>query len=48
MVTHNPEDASRADRVVFMKDGLLPSESAIATETIDVAEIHARLRELGI
>jgi putative ABC transport system ATP-binding protein len=48
MVTHNPEDAARADRVVFMKDGLLPEESAIATETIDVADIHARLRELGI
>jgi putative ABC transport system ATP-binding protein len=48
MVTHNPEDAARADRVVFMKDGLLPEESAIKTETIDVADIHARLRELGI
>jgi putative ABC transport system ATP-binding protein len=48
MVTHNPEDAARADRVVFMKDGLLPRESAILAETIDVAEIHARLRELGI
>ena len=48
MVTHNPEDASRADRVVFMKDGLLPAESAIQAGAIDVAQIHSRLRELGI
>jgi putative ABC transport system ATP-binding protein len=48
MVTHNPEDAARADRVVFMKDGVLPEQSAIASPSIEVAEIHARLRELGI
>jgi putative ABC transport system ATP-binding protein len=48
MVTHNPEDAARADRVVFMKDGLLPAEAAISNGAIDVAQIHARLRELGI
>jgi putative ABC transport system ATP-binding protein len=48
MVTHNPEDAARADRVVFMKDGLLPEESAIAASAIEVADIHTRLRELGI
>jgi putative ABC transport system ATP-binding protein len=48
MVTHNPEDAARADRVVFMKDGVLPPESAIVGGAIDVAQIHSRLRELGI
>ena len=48
MVTHNPEDAARADRVVFMKDGLVPPEASISGERIEVAEIHARLRELGI
>jgi putative ABC transport system ATP-binding protein len=48
MVTHNPEDAARADRVVFMKDGLIPPEASIAGEAISVARIHERLRELGI
>lgn len=48
MVTHNPEDAARADRVVFMKDGLVPPEASIQGEAMDVAEIHQRLRELGI
>lgn len=48
MVTHNPEDAARADRVVFMKDGQIPAESAMLGPDIDVARIHARLRELGI
>lgn len=48
MVTHNPEDAARADRVVFMKDGVIPSESAVLGPDIDVARIHERLRELGI
>ena len=48
MVTHNPEDAVRADRVVFMKDGLVPPEASIEGDVIDVAEIHQRLRELGI
>ena len=48
MVTHNPEDAARADRVVFMKDGLVPQEASIQGQVVDVAEIHQRLRELGI
>lgn len=48
MVTHNPEDAARADRVVFMKDGLIPLESALRGPALDVADVHARLRELGI
>lgn len=48
MVTHNPEDAARADRVVFMKDGLVPTEASISGPGIEVARIHERLRELGI
>ncbi len=47
MVTHNPEDAARSDRVVFMKDGVIPAEAALAGP-VDVAEVHQRLRELGI
>ncbi len=48
MVTHNPEDAARADRVVFMRDGQFPEASALSGEGLDVARVHARLRELGI
>src|SRR5688572_4932088 len=48
MVTHNPEDAARADRVVFMRDGQFPEQSALAGDALDVAEIHQRLREPGI
>lgn len=48
MVTHNPEDAARADRVVFMKDGLIPPEAALRGPELDVADVHASLRELGI
>jgi putative ABC transport system ATP-binding protein len=48
MVTHNPEDAARADRVVFMKDGFVPDEASIRGEPIAVSAIHDRLRELGI
>ena len=48
MVTHNPEDAARADRVVFMKDGLFPAELSSAKQALEVAEIHQKLRELGI
>jgi putative ABC transport system ATP-binding protein len=48
MVTHNPEDAARADRVVFLKDGVMPRDAAIAGDGVDVAKIHERLRELGI
>jgi len=47
MVTHNPEDAARSDRVVFMKDGVIPPEAALAGP-VEVAEVHQRLRELGI
>jgi putative ABC transport system ATP-binding protein len=48
LVTHNPEDAARADRVVFMKDGLLADPIGLAGPALDVAAIHGRLRELGI
>jgi putative ABC transport system ATP-binding protein len=47
MVTHNPEDASRSDRVVFMQDGVIPAEATLVGP-VDVAQIHQRLRELGI
>jgi putative ABC transport system ATP-binding protein len=48
MVTHNPEDAARADRVVFMQDGVVPQAASIQGDGVDVAQIHQRLRELEI
>lgn len=47
LVTHNPEDAARADRVVFLKDGRI-DEAHLAGERVTVANIHERLRVLGI
>lgn len=51
LVTHNPEDAARADRVVFMKDGALLHEATLparAGEAVSAAAIHDRLKELEI
>jgi putative ABC transport system ATP-binding protein len=48
LVTHNPEDAARADRVVFMKDGALSVESTIAGADVSAAAVHDRLKALGI
>ena len=48
MVTHNPEDAARADRVVFMKDGVLDADAALTGDDVNSACIHDRLRSLGI
>ena len=47
LVTHNPEDAARADRVVVLKDGRI-DEAHLAGERVTVANIHERLRVLGI
>ncbi len=47
LVTHNPEDAAQADRVLFLKDGRLHPEAELRG-SISVAEIHDRLRNLGI
>jgi putative ABC transport system ATP-binding protein len=48
LVTHNPEDAARADRVVFMKDGAFCEGSELAGAGVSSAAIHDRLRALGI
>jgi putative ABC transport system ATP-binding protein len=48
LVTHNPEDAARADRVVFMKDGALSVASTIAGADVSAAAVHDRLKALGI
>ena len=48
LVTHNPEDAARADRVVFMKDGVLCPEAELAGADVSTPAIHTRLQGLGI
>ncbi len=48
LVTHSPEDAARADRVVFMKDGALCTDAELAGSEVSSQAIHQRLRALGI
>jgi putative ABC transport system ATP-binding protein len=48
LVTHNPEDAAKADRVVFMNDGQLDPASELRGEAVSSAAVHDRLRALGI
>ncbi|WP_437926546.1 ABC transporter ATP-binding protein [Sorangium sp. So ce291] len=48
LVTHNAEDAARAHRVVFMRDGLLLHDAALAGPAVTSAAVHDRLKELGI
>jgi putative ABC transport system ATP-binding protein len=48
LVTHNPEDAARADRVVFMKDGAFCEEHTLAGAEVSSANVHDRLKALGI
>jgi putative ABC transport system ATP-binding protein len=48
LVTHNPEDAARADRVVFLKDGRIDDGALLRGDAVTVAAIHQRLEALGI
>lgn len=48
LVTHNPEDAAKADRVVFLKDGIVDPDASLLGDDVDAAHVHARLQELGI
>jgi putative ABC transport system ATP-binding protein len=48
LVTHNPEDAARADRVVFMKDGAFCAEAELSGAEVGSAAVHDRLKTLGI
>jgi len=48
LVTHNPEDAACADRVVFMKDGALCDDAELRGEEVSSPAIHHRLESLGI
>jgi putative ABC transport system ATP-binding protein len=48
MVTHSPEHAAWADRVCFLKDGMIASELAHGGQSDAPAPIHERLLALGI
>jgi len=48
MVTHSPEDAAFADRIVFLKDGRINQENSLRKGEADAAHIYGRLKELGI
>ncbi len=48
LVTHNPEDAAKADRVVFITDGQIDPETALQGAQVSLAGIHERLQALGI
>ncbi len=48
LVTHSPEDAARADRVVFMRDGALCDDAELVGAQVSSPAIHERLQALGI
>jgi putative ABC transport system ATP-binding protein len=48
MVTHNPDDAACADRVVFMQDGRIQDQATLGGNDVSKANVFARLSELGI
>ena len=48
MVTHNPYDAARADRVLFLKDGRIDPSMELEGDATDAAAVLDRLKELGI
>ncbi len=48
LVTHSPEDASWADRIVFLKNGKIEPKFSLNKGETDVFHIFRRLEELGI
>jgi putative ABC transport system ATP-binding protein len=48
MVTHNPEHAAWADRICFLKEGIIQSEYQQNGEVSKVLPIHEKLLALGI
>ena len=48
LVTHSPEHAAWADRIAFLKDGMIAAERVHGGDTGSVAAIYDQLVELGI
>ena len=48
MVTHNPEHAAWADRICFLKEGIIQSQHQQNGEVSSVLPIHEKLLALGI
>ena len=48
LVTHNPDDAARAHRVVFLQDGRIDPDASLTGDEVSVHAIHERLEKLGI
>ena len=48
MVSHSPEHAAWADRVCFLKEGVIAGEHRQGGRRDEVAPIHERLLALGI
>jgi len=48
LVTHNPRDATFADRVLFLVDGELHTEQALAGPGLSVEQVHEALAALHI
>jgi putative ABC transport system ATP-binding protein len=48
LVTHNPRDATFADRVLFLVDGALDQEHALHGPKLAVERIHEQLAALHI
>lgn len=48
LVTHSPEHAAQADRVAFLKDGMIATQLAQSGTANQVGAIYDQLLELGI
>jgi putative ABC transport system ATP-binding protein len=48
LVTHNPRDAAFADRVLFLVDGQLASDTVLSGPDIKTEDVHAALARLHI
>lgn len=48
LVTHNPRDATFADRILFLVDGHLDEEHELRGPGLGVERVHEALLELGI
>ena len=48
LVTHNPRDASYADKVLFLLDGALDADTVLEGPDIQVEQVHEALAGLSI